>query len=197
MWNENTYDGGRPSRMHCYCDATQRKFREWLREEIRHARQSLGRAWYRYSFADWDDVHPPHNFSGYPESLDWLEFRIDDAFRLLHWRTELFRKLDRSTGCTAHGVAGTLESLPSSTHNEWRSAAQVDTVGAHLGGVAQGQRALEAISGGGPGARPGSRGKPFWHAEAQAGPLWMQPQVIHRPREDGRIPTRKTCGCGT
>ena len=35
--------------------------------------------------------------------------------------------------------------------------------------------------------RGGSRGKPFWHAEAQAGPLWMQPQVIGRPREDGRI----------
>jgi beta-galactosidase len=36
--------------------------------------------------------------------------------------------------------------------------------------------------------RAGSRGKPFWHAEAEAGPLWMQPQVIHRPRDDGRIP---------
>jgi beta-galactosidase len=36
--------------------------------------------------------------------------------------------------------------------------------------------------------RGGSRGKPFWHAEAEAGPLWMQPQVIGRPREDGRIP---------
>jgi beta-galactosidase len=37
-------------------------------------------------------------------------------------------------------------------------------------------------------ARAGARGKPFWHAEAEAGPLWMQPQVIGRPREDGRQP---------
>ena len=36
--------------------------------------------------------------------------------------------------------------------------------------------------------RGGRAGKPFWHAEAEAGPLWMQPQVIDRPREDGRIP---------
>jgi beta-galactosidase len=36
--------------------------------------------------------------------------------------------------------------------------------------------------------RGGARGKPFWHAEAQGGPLWMQPQVIGRPKEDGRIP---------
>jgi beta-galactosidase len=35
--------------------------------------------------------------------------------------------------------------------------------------------------------RAGSRGKPFWHAEAQAGPLWLQPQVINRPRDDGRV----------
>lgn len=39
--------------------------------------------------------------------------------------------------------------------------------------------------------RAGSRGKPFWHAEAQAGPLWMQPQVTGRPREDGRITDEK------
>ena len=37
-------------------------------------------------------------------------------------------------------------------------------------------------------ARAGARGKPFWHAEAEGGPLWMQPQVIGRPREDGRQP---------
>jgi beta-galactosidase len=34
--------------------------------------------------------------------------------------------------------------------------------------------------------RGASRGKPFWHAEATGGPLWMQPQVIGRPLEDGR-----------
>ena len=39
--------------------------------------------------------------------------------------------------------------------------------------------------------RAGSRGKPFWHAEAQAGPLWMQPQVPDRAREDGRIADEK------
>ena len=35
--------------------------------------------------------------------------------------------------------------------------------------------------------RAGARGKPFWHAEAQGGPLWMQPQLIGKPREDGRV----------
>jgi len=31
VWNENTYDGGSPQRMYCYCDASQRKYREWLK----------------------------------------------------------------------------------------------------------------------------------------------------------------------
>jgi beta-galactosidase len=35
-------------------------------------------------------------------------------------------------------------------------------------------------------ARGASRGKPFWHAEAEGGQLWMQPQVVNRPLEDGR-----------
>jgi beta-galactosidase len=189
VWNENTYDGGSPTRMHCYCDATQRKYREWLRAHY-GSLDALGKTWYRYSFADWSNVHPPRNLGGYPESLDWLDFRIDDAFRLMKWRTDLVRKLDGKNKVVAHGVAGTLESLPSSTHNEWRSAALVDTWGLTWIAARKGNElwrqfhALDLVRG-------GARGKPFWHAEAQAGPLWMQPQVIHRTREDGRIADEK------
>ena len=32
-----------------------------------------------------------------------------------------------------------------------------------------------------------SRGKPFWHAEAYGGPLWLQPNVLGKPRDEGRI----------
>jgi len=39
--------------------------------------------------------------------------------------------------------------------------------------------------------RGAARGKPFWHAEATGGPLWMQPQVVNRPLEDGRSSEEK------
>ena len=39
--------------------------------------------------------------------------------------------------------------------------------------------------------RSAARGKPFWHAEHQGGPLWMQPQVIGHPIEGGRKPDAK------
>jgi beta-galactosidase len=83
-----------------------------------------------------------------------------------------------------------LEALPSAANNEWRSAAEVETWGLTWVASRKGSElwkqfhALDLV-------RAGSRGKPFWHAEAQAGPLWMQPQVIGRPREDGRITEEK------
>jgi beta-galactosidase len=190
LWNENTYHGGSPQRLYCYCPATQRKFRDWLRAKY-GTLENLRKAWYRYSYATWENVHPPRNFSGYPESLDWLEFRIDNAFGHLRRTAALFRKLDPGKNrVTAHGVAGSLDSLPSATHNEWRSAELVDTYGFTWVASRKGDEpwkqfhAVDLV-------RAGSRGKPFWHAEAQAGPLWMQPQVPGRAREDGRIANEK------
>jgi beta-galactosidase len=185
LWNENTMSGGNPERMICFCEATQKKFREWLEKKY-GTLDALRRPWNRHSYARWENIHPPRNFTGYPESLDWLEFRIDNAFRLLRWRVELFRKLDPKNRITAHGVAGTLESLPNAAHHEWRSAAEVETWGLTWVASRKGSepwKQFHAVDL----ARAGARGKPFWHAEAQAGPLWMQPQVIGRPREDGRI----------
>ena len=189
VWNENTYDGGTPQHMYCYCDASQRKYRAWLKDHY-GTLDKLAKTWYRYGYAEWDNVHPPANFTGYPESLDWLDFRSDNAFRLMKWRTDLIRKLDPAHKLIAHGVAGTLDTLPSGTHNEWRSAELVDTWGLTWIAARKGDalwqqfHALDLVRG-------GARGKPFWHAEAQAGPLWMQPQVLKRDREDGRIPDEK------
>jgi len=189
LWNEHSWPGGGPPKMLCYCEATQRKFREWLKAKY-GTLENLGNSWYRYSYGSWDNVHPPRNFSGYPESLDWLEFRIDNQFRQHQWRVDLVRRLDKRNKVTAHGVASTLEALPSSANDEWRSAASVDIWGFTWVASRKGSElwkqfhAVDLV-------RAGSRGKPFWHAEAQAGPLWMQPQVIGRTREDGRITDEK------
>jgi len=186
LWNENTSFGGSPMRMYCYCDASKQRLREWLRKKY-GTLEKAAKIWHRYSFASWDDVEPPHSFSGYPDSIDWLEFRIDNAYDLYDWRLKLFRRLDPNHYITAHGVAGTLDDMPSSSHNEWRSAERVDIYGLTWIAARKGNEpwkqfhAMDLVRG-------GARGKPFWHAEAQGGPLWMQPQVIGRPKEDGRIP---------
>jgi beta-galactosidase len=202
LWNENTYDGGGAKKMNCYCDGTRRRLREWLQKRYLSL-NVLGKAWGRPSYETWEDVEAPESLGPYAQSLDWLEFRIDDAFRLLQWRVDLFRRLDPHHLICAHGVAGTLESLPSSAHNEWRSAAMVDVWGTTWVASRHGNaswlqyQAMDLVRG-------GARGKPFWHAEAEAGPLWMQPQVIGHAREDGRQPDAEdvriwnliSCACG-
>jgi beta-galactosidase len=189
LWNEHTMMGGSPQNMYCYCDATKRQFRAWLKTKY-ETLEALGRAWYRYSYSAWDQIQPPKNFQGYPESLDWLQFRIDNAHRLAKWRVDLVRNLDPKNKVTAHGVGLALESHPNASYDDWRSAAEVDVWGFTWVASRRGSEpwkqfhAVDLV-------RAGARGKPFWHAEAQAGPLWMQPQVIGRPREDGRITDEK------
>lgn len=175
VWNEGSVQ-------ECYCPATQAKFRAWLKAKYGSI-EALGRAWHRYSFADWDSVHPPHSSTGYPDSLDWLAFRRDDAMRLLHWRTDLIRRLDPKSKITAHGTGAF-------TEIEWRTAADVDSYGytwvasRHTNEPWMQFHAVDLV-------RSASRGKPFWHAEATGGPLWMQPQVLNRPLDDGRVSDEK------
>ncbi|MBI3697354.1 MAG: beta-galactosidase trimerization domain-containing protein [Acidobacteria bacterium] len=118
--------------------------------------------------------------------MDWLEFRLDNAYRLLAWRRDLVRSRDRRNLVAAHSIAYTLESLPEAVTDEWRAAKEVETFGFTWIASRKGNEpwkqfhAVDLV-------RAGARGKPFWHAEAQAGPLWMQAEVSGRPREDGRI----------
>lgn len=170
LWNESHIG-------ECHCKATQAKFREWLKAKYGTI-EALGKAWHRYSYGDWESVHPPHGTGGYPDSLDWLAFRRDNALRLLDWRMEIVRRLDKRNKITAHST-GLL------TEVEWRVAAKVETFGYTWVASRHGNdpwmqfQAIDVV-------RAGARGKPFWHAEATGGPLWLQPQVINRPLEDGR-----------
>jgi len=185
LWNETTSEGGSPQKMYCYCEASKKKLREWLNTRY-GSLDKVRKLWQRYSLETWEDLEPPRGFSGYSESLDWLQFRVDNAYSLFDWRVKLFRRLDPNHLVTAHGVAGTLETYSSSSHNEWLAASRVDVYGLTWVASRKGTepwrqyQALDLV-------RAGSRGKPFWHAEAQGGPLWMQPQVIGRPKEDGRV----------
>lgn len=170
LWNES-------NPQECFCAASQAKFREWLKAKYGTV-EALGRVWHRYSLGDWASVHPPHGNIGYPEALDWREFCRDNALRLLRWRIDLIRKLDTRNRITAHGT-GLLNDIA------WRVPAEVQTFGftwvasRHTNEPWLHFNAADTV-------RSGARGKPFWHAEATGGPLWMQPQVLNRPLEDGR-----------
>lgn len=182
IWNECNY-----GHSVCYCPATEEKFRQWLKVKYGDLK-TLGKAWFRHSFAEWEDVTIPRHPGPYPDTLDWLQFRIDNAYGYMRWRAELIRGIDPDCAITAHGIAASLGNLAPGGSDDWRAAAEVESYGTTWGSSRHGDEpwkqvhAFDLV-------RASSRGKPFWHAEHYGGPLWMQPQVINKPRNEGRIAT--------
>lgn len=180
IWNECNYDHNT-----CYCPATAEKFRHWLKDKYGDV-QTLATVWRRYSYVDWEDVVPPRTLEPYPDSLDWLQFRIDNAYSLMRWRKDVIRAVDDEAVITAHGIAASLRNLAPGGSDDWRAAAEVEVYGLTWGSSRHGDEpwkqshAMDLV-------RASSRGKPFWHAEAYAGPLWLQPNVLNKPRNEGRI----------
>lgn len=182
VWNECNYGHDI-----CYCSATQQKFREWLQEKY-GTLEALGKAWHRYSFVEWDDVQAPIFKEPYPECIDWLQFRKENFHKHMQWKIDLIRSLDCDNMITAHGIAASLINMDAGGSDDWLAASKVETYGLTWVVARKGSEpwkqshAIDLV-------RAGSRGKPFWHAEMQGGPLWLQPQVVDRDKEDGRVAT--------
>jgi len=180
VWNECNYRHDT-----CYCPATQKKFRQWLKKKY-SSLEELRAVWRRPGLSEWDDVEAPRSIQPYQDNVDWLQFRIENAYDLMRWRIELIRSLDSEHPITAHGLAASLTKMAPGGADDWRAAAEVESYGCTWGSSRHGDEpwkqfhAFDLV-------RAGSRGKPFWHAETYAGPLWMQPQVIGKPRNEGRI----------
>ncbi len=180
VWNECNFvpDSG-------YIEPTAQRFRDWLKLKYGDLR-TLGIAWGRHSFTDWEQITPPRQLQAFADAMDWQEFQADNAFDHLRWRVELIKKLDDQHPVTAHGIAASLVSSARNGADDWRSAAEVDSYGFTWVASRQGDadwQHLHAVDL----TRAASRGKDFWHAEAQGGPLWLQPQVPGRPLDDGRV----------
>lgn len=180
IWNESV-----ASPLYCLCPATLAKFQVWLKAKYGDL-HTLGKAWGRYSFADWEKVTPPRTHGPYPDTLDWIQFRIARAYELMRWRRDVIRSVDPDCAITAHGLAASFSAMPLAATDDWKAAEVVESYGVTWGSSRHGDEpwkqmyAFDLI-------RAASRGKPFWHAEAYGGPLWLAPQVLNKPRNEGRI----------
>ena len=148
--------------------------------------ETLSRAWNRYSYADWDDIEPPVEMAPYPECLDWLQFKRDNYYGQMQWRIDTIRGIDQDCLIAAHGVAGAIPNMASHGCDDWLAASKVEVYGFTWIAARKGNQPWRNFYGVDM-TRAAARGKPFWHAERQGGPLWMQPQVLGRDKEDGRV----------
>ncbi|MFD0677750.1 MULTISPECIES: beta-galactosidase [unclassified Paenibacillus] len=180
VWNECNY-----SPHVCHCPYTNEKFRRWLETKY-GSLQALNQAWNRYSYTSWEQVRSPHQTGPYPECLDWVQFTKDNFYEHMQWRIDLIRSLDDKNIIAAHGIAGSINVMASMGADDWLAASKADVYGFTWVASRKGSepwKQWHAVDL----TRAASRGKTFWHAEAQGGPLWLQPQVVGRPKEDGRV----------
>ena len=168
-----------------FSEATAAAFRVWLREKYGDL-DTLGEAWRRYGCAEWDDVVPPRFVKPYPECLDWMQFRRDNFYGHVADKIATLRAADPEARIISHGIAGGISAMARHGCDDWRAASQVEIYGYTWVAARKGNEAWRNFYGGDL-VRGAARGKPFWHAERQGGPLWMQPQVLGRDRDDARV----------
>ncbi|HEX3350696.1 MAG TPA: beta-galactosidase [Acetobacteraceae bacterium] len=182
VWNECNYAADVD-----YSDFAKAAFRDWLRAKY-GTLQALAAVWHRFSYAGWDDIEPPVQMAAYPECLDWLQFRRDNFYGQMQWRIDTIRAVDPDVMIAAHGVSGAIPNMASNGCDDWLAASKVEVYGFTWIQARKGSEAWKNWYGVDI-VRAAARGKPFWHAERQGGPLWLQPQVIGRDKEDGRVAT--------
>ncbi|MGK9230270.1 beta-galactosidase [Inquilinus limosus] len=180
VWNEVNYAADVD-----YSDYAKAAYREWLQRKYGDL-ETLARAWHRYSYAEWEDVEPPAEIAAYPEGLDWLEFRRDNFYGQMRWRIDTIRAVDLDCLIAAHGVAGAIPNMAANGCDDWLAASKVEIYGMTWIAARKGNQPWRNFYGADL-TRAASRGKPWWHAERQGGPLWLQPQVLGRDKEDGRV----------
>jgi len=181
IWNECNYAPDV-----CYCADTVKAYREWLKNKYKDI-GVVSKLWHRYSYASFDHIQPPPSLGLYPEVFDWMEFRKENFYAQMQWRIDLIRSVDTDHLIAAHGTADSLNpGAAMSGNDDWAAASKVEIYGFTWVASRRGSEpwkqfhAVDVV-------RAGCRDKTFWHAEMQGGPLWLQPQVLNRPREDGRI----------
>jgi beta-galactosidase len=169
----------------CYCPDTLKEYRQWLKKKYGDI-QTLNRIWKSYSYTDFSEISPQQNPAFFPDSADWLSFRRERHHDYIRWKIGILREADPASFMTAHGMAATFSMFSENCCDDWAAAAGVDVYGVTWVQSRKGNEpwkqffAMDLT-------RSAARGKPFWHTEAQGGPLWLQPQLRGRTREDGRI----------
>ncbi|MDB5561140.1 MAG: beta-galactosidase [Hyphomicrobiales bacterium] len=180
VWNECNY-----SPEVDYGEYSKTAFRDWLKAKY-SSLKTLGEAWHRYSYAAWEHIEPPIQMGPYPQCIDWLQFKRDNYYCQMQWRIDTIRAVDSKNMIAAHGVSGAIPNMAAHGSDDWLAASKVETYGFTWVPARKGNEPWKNWYGVDL-TRAASRGKPFWHAERQGGPLWLQPQVPGRDKEDGRV----------
>ena len=101
-----------PNVQFCFSDATQSRFREWLRKKY-NSLENLNTAWYR-NFTDWTQVEAPRfsTILSYTDFIDWKTFIYEKLVEDMAARYNAIRNIDTTHLITAHAVGASLFQSP-------------------------------------------------------------------------------------
>lgn len=118
----------------CYCDASIRAFRDWLRQRYTSL-EALGDAWGQ-RLTHWDDVLPARGRSFLnPSLLDWLRFIIQRSHAMGRWRRDALRAGDPEHTIAAHAGSPVTqnrwsgEEVPFARGNDFDTGPELDAFG--------------------------------------------------------------------
>ena len=169
----------------CYCDDSVAAYRQWLEKKYGNIR-ALCQAWKRYSYTSFEEVRPPYRLGYYPDSVDWMNFNREHFQEHITWVADVLHAKDPDSMIAAHGIGSSITYREKGCVDDWKTAERMDVYGLTWVPCRHGNepwKMLSAIDQ----TRSASRGKPFWHAEMQGGPLWLQPQVKGLDPYNGRV----------
>jgi beta-galactosidase len=182
--NECNFSGGG-----CYCTDTIKTYQEWLKNKY-GSLENLKESWRKYSYTSFEEIRYPETLLFFPECSDWLVFQHDNFHKNMNWKIEILRKTDSDSLISAHGIAASFRNREQAGTDDWAAGSLVELYGFTWVPCRNGNEPWRLFSAADV-TRAGAKGKPFWHAEAQGGHLWLQPQLKGRSADDGRIADEK------
>lgn len=101
-----------PNVQFCFCDATQNRFREWLKKKY-NSLENINTAWHR-NFTDWAQIEAPRfsTILSYTDFIDWKTFIYEKLVEDMAARYNAIRKVDATHLITAHAVGASLFQSP-------------------------------------------------------------------------------------
>ncbi len=162
LWVDFTRQEG----IFCYCDASRRAFRDYLKSKY-GSLDALGDAWGK-RFDCWESVRPPTWRFGFGDWVDFREFAMVNIAGLVERRAAVIRR-HTSRPVIAHAwgggssCCGHLGAMP---FDDWRNAGPVDSWG--CSGFPDSIEATARLAQSMDSTRSAAAGKEFWQSELGA-----------------------------
>ena len=152
---------------YCYCDASVKKFRIWLKNKYEDI-EILNKGWGTF-YNTFDEIRPPRWYASFSDYVDWRIFTSENIVEELKFRTDIIKKCDNKPviahswggGCTSCGLLGDM------AFDDWKNASVFDKWGYSAFPSDTGK--LSNLGLGCDATRCSAQGKEFWQSELGAG----------------------------